>query len=188
MAGARRRTARGGSGRTHASPSRQPRRYPLEAGEVPLPAVGRALVVPLILGPEAGLLHADVDATLRRRQRPGDDGPQPVGRLLARGVPAVGEPLAGFDDQHLAVDHAVPVRQWRGAEAELVADDGLEVIPHQPLLEQRALREGAPDLLRRLRHLPLDDEGTRGGGWGGHWAILLRRGARRAEPGAPEGA
>src|SRR3954453_210844 len=165
---------------TRASPSRQPRRHPLEAREVSLPAVGRALVVPLILGPDAGLLHADEDATLRRRQRPGDDGPQPAGRLLARGVPAVGEPLAGFDDQHLAVDHAVPVRQWRGAEAEPVADDGLEVVPHQPLLEQRALRKGAPDLLRRVRHLPLDDEGTRGGDWWGHWSILLRRSSRRS--------
>jgi hypothetical protein len=33
---------------------------------------------------------------------------------------------------------------------------------HQPLLDQQTLRERAPDLLRRMRHLALDDERTRG--------------------------
>jgi hypothetical protein len=39
-----------------------------------------------------------------------------------------------------------------------MAHDRLEIILHQPLLDQRALRERAPDFLRRVRHLLLDDE------------------------------
>src|SRR5258705_2508719 len=69
-----------------------------------------------------------------------------------------------FDDENLAVRQAVPVRLARGAETEPVADDCLEVVAHQPLSDQRPLGESTPDLLRRMRHFPFDDDGTRLGG------------------------
>jgi hypothetical protein len=72
----------------------------------------------------------------------------PPRRLLARSVPAIADPLIGFDEQDLAVGHAVPMRHRRGAEIGPVADDRLEVVVHQPLLDQRALREGAPHAFR----------------------------------------
>jgi hypothetical protein len=37
-------------------------------------------------------------------------------RFFARGVPAIGGPLMGFDGQPLAADDAVPMRHRRGAE------------------------------------------------------------------------
>jgi hypothetical protein len=54
--------------------SAQPRDHPFQAADEPLPAVARALVVGLLFGPEARLLHAHEDAALRRRQRPSNDG------------------------------------------------------------------------------------------------------------------
>jgi hypothetical protein len=39
-----------------------------------------------------------------------------------------------------------------------VADDRLEIILHQPRLDQRTLRERAPDLFRRMRHHPFDND------------------------------
>jgi hypothetical protein len=66
--------------------------------------------------------------------------------------------------------------------------DRLEVGLHQPLLDQRALREGAPDLFRRMRHHPFDDEGARGGGELSHWVHPLQQGFEAIEAVAPEGA
>jgi len=88
--------------------------------------------------------------------------------------------LIGFDDQDLAVDDAVPMRYRRGAEIKPMAHNRLKVVLHQPFLDQRALGEGAPDFSRRMRHLPLDDDGTRGGGGLGRWSILFNRASTRS--------
>src|SRR5258708_31202531 len=50
-----------------------------------------------------------------------------------------------------------------------------EVILHEPLLDQVWLRERAPDLFRRKRYLPFDNDGERFGRSIGHWSILLSR-------------
>jgi hypothetical protein len=44
-----------------------------------------------------------------------------------------------------------------------VAHDRCEVVLHQPLLDQVWLRERAPDLFRRKRDLPFDNDGKRFG-------------------------
>ena len=92
---------------------------------------------------------------LGRNQGPNDDAHQP------HGVPAIGELLVGFDDQNFGIDYAVPIGHGCGAEIEPMAHDGLEVVVHQPLLDQRTLRESAPDLLRRVRQFFLDHQRAR---------------------------
>src|SRR5262249_48950755 len=72
--------------------------------------------------------------------------------------------------EDLAIQHAAPVP----AKIEAVADDGLEVVLHEPFLDQVRLRERAPELFRRKRHFPFDDDGTRFG----HWSILFKRSSR----------
>ena len=54
-----------------------------EAADVPLPAIVCALVVGLVFGPEARLLHAHENAAPGRDQCPGDDGLQPSRCLFA---------------------------------------------------------------------------------------------------------
>src|SRR5439155_23463902 len=92
----------------------------------------------------------------------------------------IGEPSIGFDDQNFAVGNTIPVPHGLGAEVESVTHHRLEVVLHEPLLDQRALGESAPDFLRRMRHLPFDDEGTHGGSFG-HWSILFNRFSRRSK-------
>src|SRR5262252_1807364 len=165
---------------TSISCSVEPRDHPFQPANETLPPVTRTLVEALVFRPEARLLHAHEDAALCRRQRPGNDGPQSVRCLLAGRVPAIGEPFTGFHDQNLA-DDAVPLWHRLGAEIESVAHDRLEIVLHQPLLDQRTLREGAPYLFRRVRHFSFNDERTRGGGFGrgcAHWSILLSESAR----------
>src|SRR6266403_449631 len=84
-----------------------------------------------------------------------------------------------FDDENLTVRQAVPVRLARGAETEPVADDCLEVVAHQPLSDQRPLGESTPDLFRRMRHLPFDDDGTRLGSEVVHRSIPFSQTADR---------
>jgi hypothetical protein len=48
-----------------------------------------------------------------------------------------------------------------------MANERLEIILHQPLLYQGALRERTPDFFRGIRYLPFDDKGT-GGVWFNH--------------------
>lgn len=48
------------------------------------------------------------------------------------------------DDQHLAVDHAIPVWHGLGAELALPPNHRLKVVVHHPLGEERAFRERAP--------------------------------------------
>src|SRR2546430_14378000 len=59
---------------------------------------------------------------------------------------------------YLAVDSA-PVC----AKIETVVHDRLEVVLHEPFLDQVWLRERAPDLFRRKRYLPFDNDGERFG-------------------------
>jgi hypothetical protein len=49
------------------------------------------------------------------------------------------------------------------AKIETVAHDRLEVVLHQPLLDQVWLRERAPDLFRRIRYLTFDNDRERFG-------------------------
>src|SRR6516165_8988784 len=100
---------------------------------------------------------------------PSDDTLETIGR------PRVGQRFVRLDCQDLTVDSA-PVC----AKIETVAHDRLEVVLHQPLLDQRTLSERAPDLFRRMRHLPFDGDGTGGGGGFGHWSILINSSSRRS--------
>src|ERR1700687_5301782 len=115
-----------------------------------LPAVVRALVGMLLIRPEARLLHAHERSAARRKQRPNDDALQP------QSVPAIRELLVGFDDQDFGIDYAVPLGHGCGAEIKPMAQDGLEVVFHQPLFNQRTLREGSPNFFRRVRQFYFD--------------------------------
>ena len=85
---------------------------------------------------------------------PGDDA------LQAHGAPTVGESRVRLDQEDFTVDDSAPVGDGRGAEAETMVYGGLEIIFHQPLLDESALGEGAPDFLRGMRHVAFDDEGA----------------------------
>jgi hypothetical protein len=50
----------------------------------------------------------------------------------------------GLDDQHLAIGHTVPMRIGITAEVEAMADHRLEIVFHQPRLDQRTFRQRAP--------------------------------------------
>ncbi len=89
-------------------------------------------------------------------------------------IPGVGQRLVRLDGEDLAVQHAAPV----SAKVETVTHDWLEVVLHQPLLDQVWLRERAPDLLRRMRYLAFDNDGERFGRVFVHWSILLSRSSR----------
>ena len=97
-----------------------------------------------------------------RGQSPGDDA------LETHCAPRVRQRFVRLDGQDLTVDGA-PV----SAKIETVAHDSLEVVLHEPLLDQVWLRERAPDLFRRIRYLPFDNEGERFGRRFAHWSILL---------------
>ena len=91
-----------------------------------------------------------------------------------RKIPGVGQRLVRLDGEDLAVQHAAPV----SAKIETVTHDRLEVVLHQPLLDQVRLRERAPELFRRIRDLPFDNDGARFGRGIAHWSILLSRSSR----------
>ena len=59
-----------------------------------------------------------------------------------------------------------------------MAHGWLEVVLHQPLLDQVRLRERAPDLFRRKRDLTFDNDGARFDRWFVHWSILFSRSSR----------
>src|SRR4051794_11110923 len=130
------------------------------------PALG-ALVVPLLIRPEARLLHAQVGPRARRGESPSDD------TLKIKDPPGVGQRFVRLDCQDLTVNNA-PVC----AKIETVAHDRLEVVLHEPLLDQVWLGERAPDLFRRKRDLPFDNDGERSGRNITHWSILLSRSSR----------
>src|SRR6185312_4654377 len=89
-------------------------------------------------------------------------------------IPSVGQRFVRLDGEDLAVQHAAPV----SAKIEPVAHDRLEVVLHEPLLDQVRLRERAPDPFRRIRQLTFDDDGAGFGHGFAHWSILLSRSSR----------
>src|SRR5262249_44838053 len=73
---------------------------------------------------------------------------------------------------------AVPIAHRLCPKGELSAEPRLKVVRHQPLFDQMRLSERAPNLLRRMRHHALDDDGARSGELFVHWSILLSRSTR----------
>src|SRR5260370_31789845 len=130
------------------------------------PALG-ALVGLLLIRPKARLLHAQVGPRARRGEGPSDDTLETIRR------PRVRQRFVLLDCQDLTVDSA-PVC----AKIATVVHDGLEIVLHQPLLDQVWLRERAPDLFRRKSYLPFDNDGERFGRSIVHWSILLSRSSR----------
>src|SRR5262245_25362854 len=147
-----------------------PRQDLFQGREEPRPPALGALVVLLLVRPEARLLHAQAGPCACRRESPGDDTREIIGS------PRVRQRLVRLDCQDLTVDSA-PVC----AKIEAVIHDRLEVVLHEPLFDQFRLRERAPDLVRRDRDLPFDNDGERFGRSSrshGHWSILLSRSSR----------
>src|ERR1017187_7271420 len=79
-------------------------------------------------------------------------------RVEGSAAPADPEQLRWIEGQHLAVHDAVETVLWDrfGAEGELVPDDRLEVIRHQPAGQQVRVGEGLPDPLHRTGHELVD--------------------------------
>src|SRR5215471_12735696 len=149
------------------SASIYPRQHLLQVCKELLPPALGALVVPRLIRPEARLLHAQVGPRARRGEGPGNDTFQIIG------LPLVRQRFVRFDCQDLTVDSA-PVC----AKIETAAHDRLEVVLHEPLLDQVWLRERAPDLFRRVRYLAFDNDGERFGRRFVHWSILFTRSSR----------
>src|SRR5438105_3543653 len=101
----------------------------------------------------------------RRRECPGDDTLETIGRPRVRQRPV------RLDLQHLTVNNDAHVRFRVPAKIETVTRDRLEIVLHEPFLDQVRLRERAPDLFRRKRYLPFDDDGAPFGLSLGHWSI-----------------
>src|SRR5205807_8026917 len=144
-----------------------PRQDLLQGRKELLPPALGALVVLRLIRPEARLLHAQVGPRARRGESPSDD------TLESIGTPRVGQRFVRLDCHYLTVDSA-PVC----AKIEAVVHDRLEVVLHQPLLDQVWLRERSPDLFRRIRYLTFDNDGERFGRGFAHWSILLSRSSR----------
>src|SRR5271157_1479855 len=144
-----------------------PRQYLLQGRKEPLPPALGALVGLLLIRPEARLLHAQAGARARRGESPSDDTLEAISR------PGVGQRFVRLDRHDLTVDSA-PVC----AKIETVVHDRLEVVLHEPLLDQVWLCERAPDLFRRKRYLTFDNDGERFGRSIGHWSILFSKSSR----------
>src|SRR5271166_6733707 len=145
-----------------------PRQYLLQGRKELLPPALGALVGLLLIRPEARLRHAQVGPRARRGESPSDDTLETIGR------PRVRQRFVRFDRQDLTVDSA-PVC----AKIETVVHDRLEIVLHEPLLDQVWLGESAPDLFRRIRQFFFDHKRA---GFGGvsHVSILFRRDSRRS--------
>src|SRR5260370_16365332 len=141
-----------------------PRQDLLQGRKELLPPVLGALVGVLRIRPEARLLHPQLGPRARRGESPGDD------TLEAHRTPRVGQRFVRLDGQDLTVDSA-PV----SAKIETVVHDRLEVVLHEPLLDQVWLGERAPDLFRRKRYLPFDNDGGRFGRTIAPWSTLFSR-------------
>src|ERR1700682_2517396 len=144
-----------------------PRQYLLQGRKELLPPALGALVGLLLIRLEARLLHAHVGLRARRGESPSDD------TLETKGRPRVRQRFIRLDCQDLTVNNA-PVC----AKIETVVHDRLEVVLHQPLLDQVSLSESAPDLFRRMRYLTFDNDGERFGRLFVHWSILFSRSSR----------
>ena len=124
-----------------------------------LPAVARALIIAGLLRPEARLLHAHMRAAVGRRQRPGDDGLDAGRRLVARSIPAIGRGACAGSTTSTS-QSTTPFQCGIGAARKLNRwpTTGWKsfCISHSSISGR--LRERAPDLFRRMRHLSFDDE------------------------------
>src|SRR5882757_894179 len=158
----------------NAADSINPRQHLLQICEELLPSVPGAAKSLLLIRPKTRLLHAQESPRARWRERKGHLALQIVGRILVRKIPGVGQRLVRLDGEHLAIQHAAPV----SAKIETVTHGRLEVVLHQPLLDQMRLRERAPDLFRRMRDLAFDNDRARFGRSFVHWSILLSRSSR----------
>src|SRR5207244_652438 len=127
------------------------------------PGLG-ALVGLLLIRPETRLLHAQVRPSARGGKGPGDD------TLETIGLPRVGQCFVRLECHH-PTGNTAPVC----AKIETVAHNRREVVLHQPLLDQVWLGERAPDLFRRMRYLPFDNDGEGFGRFVVHWSILFSR-------------
>src|SRR6476660_10341247 len=152
----------------------RPRQNLLQLPEGLLPSDLGAAKSLFLIRTEARLLHAQQGAVTRWRECKRHHALQIEGRIRVLESPGVGQRLVRLDGEHLAIQHAAPV----AAKIEMVADDWLEVVLHQPFLHQMRLRERAPELCRRMRHLAFDDDGTCFSRCIGHWSIRLSRSSR----------
>src|SRR3954468_3672153 len=153
--------------RTSPGDSLCPRQDLLQLCKELLPAVPGALVGLLLIRPEARLLHAQAGPRAGRGECPGDDTLEAISR------PRVRQRFVGLDSRYPTVDSA-PVC----AKIETVVHDRLEIVLHEPLLDQVWLRERAPDLFRRMRYLALDNDGAHPSRGAAHWSILFSRSSR----------
>src|SRR3954468_8613107 len=119
--------------------SRSSRQNLLQVREEFLPPELCAAKGLLLIRTEARLLHAQVGSTARCGERKGDDALQIVSRIVVRKVPGVGQRSVRLYDKDLAVQHAAPVT----TKIETMTHVRLEVVFHQPLLDQVWLRERA---------------------------------------------
>src|ERR1700722_6816987 len=160
-----------------------PRQDLLQVGEEILPSAPGATIGQLLIRPEARLLHAQLSSRARRGERPGHDA------LEIEGRPCIGQRLVRLDDQDLTIDDDVHVRFGGPAQIEAMTHERVEIVLHEPLLDQMWLRERAPDLLRRMGQLTFDNDGARFGLV--HWSItsapaqMVDVGARRSSSGMP---
>jgi hypothetical protein len=134
--------------------SSTPSEQSIQTAEKLLPAVLCSLIGRLLIGGEAGLLHAKASATLGWSQREEHDPLKAA--FCSASAPVIGEALERIDDQHLAVDNAIPVGLRILPELKLAPDHRFEVVVHHPLCEERALSERSPQFLRRVREYSLD--------------------------------
>src|SRR5580692_11406843 len=141
----------------------------IEVAEEFLPAGTGAAESLSLLRSEAGLLDAQMRAGAGRCQRERHHASEIVGRIVVGKVPGVGQRLVGLDGEHLAIEHAAPF----AAELETVTDLGLEIVLHQPLLDQMRLGQRAPEFFQRKRELAFDDHGACFGS--GLWSILFSK-------------
>src|SRR5271170_4624125 len=130
----------------------------LQPPEELLPAVLCAPISLLLIGTEAGLLHANVRAASRGSQGEEHDPLKPG--FASSNTPVIGQALEWIDDEYLAVDNTIPVRHGIGSELELPPDHWLEVVVHHPLREERAFGERSPQLFWRMWEYALDHKGA----------------------------
>src|SRR5664279_3206219 len=149
-----------------------PRQYLFQGRKVLLPAVSGAVIGLRLVRPEARLLHAQQCPRKRRGEGPGHDTLETIGR------PGVRQRFVRLDGQDLAVDDDAHVGLRGLSKIEAVIHEWLEVVLHQPLLDQMRLGERAPDPFRRKRYLALDNDGAGCGRCLVHWSILLSRSSR----------
>src|SRR5262249_14731383 len=121
-----------------------PRQELIQLREELLPSRIGAAVGLLLIRPEPRLLHAQVSPRARWRERKGHDTLQIESWIVVRKIPSVGQRSVRLDGKDFAIQYAAPV----SAKIEAVAHDWLEVVLHQPLLDQVWLRERPPDLFR----------------------------------------